>query len=308
MNILISANEKYVSQACIMLNSLFQSNINNDFNIYLFHSSLNADDIQDIRNICDKYNKKRVVKFIPCVVKDNYFKDAVINTHVTKEAYYRLLLSELIKDNNIKRILYLDVDLIVKESIDKLYNYNFKKETVFVGCIDKVSKDIELDRYTRLNIPRDKKYINSGVLLINVQNFRNIVRIRDILQYLSDNNSVIKHEDQDVINAMYYNYIEYVDVCKYNFIPTLFKKELDYKEKTDNAVIIHFAGAQFDKPWNIGYIGELSGLYYKYTKETPYEKNMKNVLVLNIFVKPLRKFWFFIKKQLIKILIKIGLR
>ena len=49
-------------------------------------------------------------------------------------------------------------------------------------------------------------------------------------------------------------------------------------------------------------------LYYKYTKETPYEKNMKNVLVLNIFVKPLRKFWFFIKKQLIKILIKIGLR
>ena len=83
-------------------------------------------------------------------------------------------LSELIKDNNIKRILYLDVDLIVKESIDKLYNYNFKKETVFVGCIDKVSKDIELDRYTRLNIPMDKKYINSGVLLINVQNFRNI--------------------------------------------------------------------------------------------------------------------------------------
>ena len=59
MNILISANEKYVSQACIMLNSLFQSNINNDFNIYLFHSSLNADDIQDIRNICDKYNKKK---------------------------------------------------------------------------------------------------------------------------------------------------------------------------------------------------------------------------------------------------------
>ncbi|WP_366414836.1 glycosyltransferase [Paenibacillus sp. GP183] len=67
--------------------------------------------------------------------------------HMSRQAYYRIVIPHLL-DKSIKKALYLDCDIIVKEDIRKLWNINifwqrsrrlFRELTMFliVSCNDR---------------------------------------------------------------------------------------------------------------------------------------------------------------------------
>lgn len=299
INILISLNSTYIMQATIMLESLFKNNYSN-FNIYLIHSSLEGEELSIIRRICEKWDGEFKHNFIDIRINVEDLKMAPIKNHVSIEAYYRLLINDFLP-KEVKRILYLDVDILINGSIIEMYNSTFNNEILFYGCED---KKISLDStfHSRLNIPKQYKYINSGVLLINTELMREIVTTDDIYNYIKMNSENILYEDQDVINGMFYDKIKYLDSNLYNFIASLDVYKNEYKNFEKNAVIIHFAGALIYKPWNNRYIGKSYKLYYQYSKNTPYKKAIKSVGRINIVLKPIQICYVHIKQILKKIL------
>ena len=153
------------------------------------------------------------------------------------EAYSRLFGAFKVPQN-VNKLLYLDVDMVCTGDISELYDIEFE-DKIWVGCID---GGIELADLERIQVPSNYKYINSGVLLINVQKIRKLYKEEDMVRLIMKNLKYIKYCDQDFINKEFNDEIKIID-SKYN----LLAKCVRYNELKEKPLIIHYAGSI--KPW-----------------------------------------------------------
>ena len=108
-------------------------------------------------------------------------------------AFYRLLTPLFIP---IEKVIYLDSDVIAFDDLYEMYNLNFDNNYV-LGFLDTLSHGID---YLGL---RTEKYINSGVLLLNLDLIRKKKKIYEIIQLLSYYKK-LENNDQTVINYVFY--------------------------------------------------------------------------------------------------------
>ena len=87
---------------------------------------------------------------------DNRYKNAYTKRYLTKNAFFRLSLGELLP--NLNRIIYLDSDTICLKDLSNLYNLNFLGN-IFLA---------------RINTYQDKNNftVNTGILLLNLKKMR----------------------------------------------------------------------------------------------------------------------------------------
>jgi lipopolysaccharide biosynthesis glycosyltransferase len=104
-------------------------------------------------------------------------------------AFYRLLTPLFIPAD---KIIYLDSDVIAFDDLNEMYNLNFDNNYV-LGFLDFLSHGIDY-----LGI-RTEKYINSGVLLINLDLIRKNKKYYEIILLLN-NYKKLENNDQTVIN------------------------------------------------------------------------------------------------------------
>src|SRR5690606_37884052 len=88
--------------------------------------------------------------------------------------YYRIFAPHLI-DAAAKKLIYLDVDTIVRTDISNLWNVNLASHAV--AAVQDIGKTVTrrwggIPNYTELGLSPDTKYSNSGVLLIHVDKWR----------------------------------------------------------------------------------------------------------------------------------------
>jgi lipopolysaccharide biosynthesis glycosyltransferase len=243
-----------------MLRSLVETNPNTEFDIYLAHSSLTEDDF-DVINEC--INDK--IKIHPIVVDEKLFDDAPVLSRISKETYYRLLLENFLPES-VDRILYLDPDIVVINPLDELYNMDLKGNVI--AAASHTYGIIEFFNWLRLNLKFGTNYINAGVLLIDVNAWRNTIKTDAIIKFIADNIKKLWLSDQDAINMIFKNKILHIDERKFNLdektYSRYFKKgKIDPQWVEKNSIIIHFNGTK--KPWNTEkYNGNLGGYFEKF--------------------------------------------
>ena len=113
-----------------------------------------------------------------------------ILTHIT---YYRLLLPVMIPYD---RIIYLDNDILVFKDLTEMYQLSFNDSYV-LGNLDMLFNGLDY-----LGIKSDK-YINGGVLLLNLDKIRKDKKHIDIIE-MGVNHQNLKNHDQTVINYVLY--------------------------------------------------------------------------------------------------------
>ena len=118
-NILVCINKKCKDLLITMLKSLLS---NNDaiINLYCVHSELESEDIEYV----SKCNEIKDVNYHFLKIDKSEFKTFPTVKRYPAEIYYRLFAHEMLPES-LERILYLDVDIIVKGSINELYNTEF---------------------------------------------------------------------------------------------------------------------------------------------------------------------------------------
>ena len=106
MNILVTLNSNYIKPLKVMLKSLFLNNKEEKFSIYLMHSSLTDEELDDLNNYIHIHgNQLKIINIV-----DSCFENAPILLHYTMDMYYRLLAHKFLPEN-LERILYLDPDI-----------------------------------------------------------------------------------------------------------------------------------------------------------------------------------------------------
>lgn len=70
---------------------------------------------------------------------------------------------------NVNRILYLDCDTIVRHNLNKLWSTTLDETEVIAAGI---KPTVAQKTRNRLNLPQDRYYYNSGVLLVDLAKWR----------------------------------------------------------------------------------------------------------------------------------------
>lgn len=253
MNILCATDDKYVPYCGVMLTSLFESNSQEQFNVYILVETLREDSKKQFELLAKKY--KQSINILE--VNGEIFTNCPINNetdHVSLAAYFRLAVTEILP-KNIERILYLDCDIIVNGSIHSLYDIDLNGRSCAVVQDEAAYVDEPYDRFGLLR-KQEPLYINSGVLLIDLEYWRKHLLFERFFNYIKENKSLIKFHDQDTIYGVLRNQVMYADV-KFNLQRGFLYKEyfegfsVQLKQEVKSAIarpiIIHYTGSI--KPW-----------------------------------------------------------
>lgn len=185
---------------------------------------------------------------------------------ITVPTYYRLLLPELMSD--VPRVLYLDVDLIIRDDLKSLFETGL--EGMYLAGVKGIYTNFSRERVESLGISLGG-YVNAGVLLLNLDLMRQHGLQSDFVAMVPRD---YEFQDQDILNIRCVGKIAYLHP-RYN-IHAMF----DYPENPEfcddlfgpgaareaiaSPGIIHYAGR---KPWqsNECYFYDVWWEYYRQT-------------------------------------------
>ena len=158
MNILITGNYNNLKRMTVMLYSLFMQETG-EVNVYI--PSVKADD-ETLRYLSMYVENWQGKRLIPVYTDTNIWSMSEDNSCLSLENIYTLC-KEL--DKNIQRILCLDTDIVVKKSLDELYNCNMQGKILAV-CKSVTGEDI-------LSL-KDESRFDTGIILVNLEKLNEI--------------------------------------------------------------------------------------------------------------------------------------
>ena len=257
INILVTINKNYINPLIVMLHSFIKNN-NYKTNVYIMNKDLME---KDIDYIYMKVNSNLITIF-DIKIDDGKLINAPVSKRFPITMYYRLF-AYLYLPKNVNKVLYLDPDIIVDKNIIELYNLNMNGYC-YAGATH-VKGLVKLFNNMRLGLTKNDPYINSGVLMLNLNEIRKgKIREKDIYKYISSNKYKLCLPDQDILSKLYIRRIKLIDAKIYNVSEKMVNR-YGYNWVEQNSKIIHFCGK--NKPWNDKYKGCLNEFYNKYLKE-----------------------------------------
>lgn len=264
LNLLVTLDSNYLKPLRVMLFSLFFNNPNERFDIYLMHSRIKPDELSDLEQFISQQGHRLIV----IKVGEADFQAAPVVKHYTKEMYYRLLAFKYLPAT-LERILYLDPDILVINSVKGLYDLDLSEWMFAAAYHDRLMvKELNKVRFLEYEL---EEYYNSGVLLMNLNRQRSLIDEQEIYNFVEKNKSRLILPDQDILNSLYAKEIRKLDEIEFNYDTRFYKYfrflskgkiNMDYVMR--HTVILHFCGKK--KPWHKNYSGEFHGLYKHYEK------------------------------------------
>ncbi|MDD7281946.1 glycosyltransferase family 8 protein [Floccifex sp.] len=257
MNILLSINEKFLSLTKNCISSMIR--FDEDFDFYILHHDISLESQQDMMATFPNQ------RFHFIYVDESTFSSFPISNRYPLEIYYRLFASDLLPQD-LDRILYMDVDIVVIQSLKELYDTDFEGNA-YCAC---THVDVMMTKINskRLKMEETNPYINTGVLLMNLEMLRKIVNREHILSFVEQNKNRMILFDQDVLSALYGDKTKLLDYRYYNLSDRMVNvynmkhptEKIDLDWIREHSVIIHYCGR--NKPWSDRYKGNL-GIFYK---------------------------------------------
>lgn len=250
MNLFISADDNYIQPAQVMLTSFLINNKTEKHTIYFMHSTTLKSNIEKLESIVKSFGSD----FVAIQITLESFKDFVATERFPVNIYYRLSIPSFLPEDE-ERALWLDVDLVVNDSLSDFYNQDFN-EKAFVACKDIENREEHLKK---LGLSPDSDYINSGVILFNLPLMREFT-LNDYYEFFVEHKDVIIWPDQDILNGIFSNQIKVLENNIYNVQISnwRFKGELDLNQ----VAIIHYIGNS--KPWFKTYTNPAAKIWDKY--------------------------------------------
>lgn len=289
MDIVSCTDNNYIIPLGVTMVSVF-THTKEDINYHIITTNqISNENKKKLQACAEKYNKKVYFYEIPQSLIDKF--PLRQSGYITTASYIRLFIQEILP-TFIKKVIYLDCDIIINQSLQEFWKTDLNNYSTGV-ILDSIYSDLSI--YKRLDYDKKYKYFNAGVLLINLDYWRKNNIMNQCLLFITNHPERIQNEDQDVLNAILYNSTYYLPL-KYNAVCAVFYKECPYgedlKTQIDEArnypVIIHYT---YIKPWHIEDRHPLGYLFFKYLKLTPWHK-----FPLTLFYKNKNKYKAYIKR------------
>lgn len=262
MELLVTVDKNYIPPLQVMLTSLYMNNPGEKVELYLLHSRLQEKELEPLEKQCGRLG----YKFFPVKIEDSWFSQAPVTKQYPGEMYYRLL-APCFLPQKLHRILYLDPDILVINSLRPLWETDMKGR-LFAAAAH-TGKTNLANNINQVRLGTTHKYFNSGVLLINLDQGRKEILPEEIFQYAGEHAKELLLPDQDILNAVFGSRTLELDDYLWNYDARNYSTYLlrsggvcDMDWVMGNTGILHFCGKT--KPWQAGYIHRFGILYKHY--------------------------------------------
>lgn len=268
MNIAASFNKKYLNYAIVMFTSFCENNPGHNV-ITVLHSELDGTDFEKLSQALDKYDAEILPLDVSHYIKSHRLP---VTEDWTYETYYRLFLPDMLPDD-MDRILYLDVDVIVHGSLKDLYESDFEGADLMAADDSNNTNTLDdfPDKVKEMMLPRcgqNFRYFNAGVLLMNIAQMRGINTFESYLKAMEEWNYQMVALDQDILNYVHHGKVKFISWEQYDlFARPARNAGWTYEDVKEKNKIIHFAG---DKPWGFNNVHfEIEKFWWEYACLTP---------------------------------------
>jgi lipopolysaccharide biosynthesis glycosyltransferase len=233
MKIAYASDDNYAALTAISAVSLLKSNPGAE--IFLLGCNLKDESIETVKTRVEKYGG--IFRYVDVSEKINHLKSMGVNPYVSYAVYARIFIADLLSDITGK-ILYLDCDTLVVDSIDDVF------KTDLNGNPLGLAPDAVHPAYKKvIQLPLDKPYFNTGVALIDLDKWRARKCAKRIMDELESPHGRNPLGDQDVIVRVLNDEIVPLD-RRWNFL----SQHILYGRK-EKPAIYHFSGNTLGRPW-----------------------------------------------------------
>lgn len=250
MIIVCNINNEYIRHCAVMLRSLRDFNPRDDLDVFIVHQRLDSDERAKLVGYLNGFLPS--VSFLQ--VDHALLQGFPESPHVKLAAYYRLLFPDILP-SKLDRIIYLDSDLLVNASLDPLWDIPLD------GHLLAAASDRNLDmQRARLGLGADSAYFNSGVMALNLSDWRKQNIVSRGLEFALANPEKLPNCDQDVLNHLFegrclllhqrWNAMSHLWGLDQQWLKDQGGLTQEEKEAHENPAVVHFAGAGFAKPWH----------------------------------------------------------
>lgn len=196
-----------------------------------------------------------------------YFAAHPVNHHLSRTAYARILMPELLRDET-GRLLYLDCDTLVNDALGPLDTLPL--QGLAVAAVDDIARldpARHAERNRAIGLPGEMRYFNSGVLLIDLDAWRAADLTARVLAF-ADSHPDLPMMDQDALNGTLQGRWLPLDE-RYNLHRRLVKGRYEGEAVDwDAAAIIHFIGQVKPNYTDCGHPAR--GLFLAHRAATPF--------------------------------------
>lgn len=280
--IIVNISDFYVPYFSVLLLSIIDhSSKNNNYDLIVFEKEISTDNKSTLNSIVRNY-RNFSLRFVNVKNYFDKFSFRVANDRYCPEAFYRMFTPWIL--NLYDTAIAIDCDAIVKDDIALLYQLDISKnylvgavkDVVFQGILNNSSSDAFSYSKNVLNMKSPYSYVNTGVLILKLNNIRNEIS-QDMLLKVSTNKK-FRIQEQDIINMVFDSKICFLDIrwnyyiAVNSYIDSLLKSAptdsyINYKEEEQHAKIIHWANSP--KPWEDPSV-KYASLFWNYATNSPF--------------------------------------
>lgn len=173
-------------------------------------------------------------------------------------AYFRLFIETAFPQYD--KVIYLDCDVVLLTDVAKLYDTDLGDNLVAAVYEQNTDRDPMFTNYVRdiVGIP-PHTYFNSGVMVMNLKEFRNFGVQKKFIEMLTTYNFDSLAPDQEYLNVICHDRVKY--------LPTGWNKHSFPEAPEGDLNLCHFALA--NKPWH--YKETINSEYFwKYAKDSDF--------------------------------------
>ncbi len=258
--IVYAADDGFASIMGVSLLSLLENNQDlENLRVTIFDSGISDENKEKIEEIFQKYDRKMPRWITSTDIRKRLSLNVIKTDRGSLAQYSRLYIQDYF-ENDISRIVYLDCDTLILDSIKELFTMDLNND-VIAAVKDAFSKYYRKN----INLSENDMMINSGVYVVDLNKWRNDHIENQITDFLIACKGNVQQGDQGVLNAVlrgkifplspkynlmsiFYEY-SYSELLKYRKPVNFYSKEEIQKAK-NTPVIIHYTSAfNTIRPW-----------------------------------------------------------
>lgn len=275
IDIVASLDNRFVMTTGVMMYSVCVNNPDTEivFHLLVDKSVVETEKKSLMETVTAFPGKKIVFYDIDGNSVKHYGKKRKNDNCISLATFYRLRISDILP-HDLHKALYLDGDIIVRYSLLQLWQINI--DGIPLAAIP-AHLSCQESIYKRLGYPYKYGYFNAGVMLVNLDYWREHEVTKLFSDYIMGVKEKLIYGDQDILNAVFYDKKRLLSV-KYNlssgFLHPWVKlhdgiNREDLEEAKKDPVIIHYT---LGKPWlrwdNHPDTHPYASTFFKYQQQT----------------------------------------
>lgn len=278
-------SDLYAEPCCVSICSLFENNIEfKNIIVYIVEDSISSTNKKKINEIGNAYGRR--IEYIPLPNPRMFFKDERFTIKSLGHTFAHMIVGEILP-KNIDRVLCIDSDMLILDSLQELWNTNL--DGYYIAGCEGAPGSVALEK--EMGIDPSHVHCNGGLMLINLETVRRDKieeKYKEYIQSVFDQGKSLAAYEEEVMNKCCYPNV-YILPARYNVMTislvmgykefikfrgaTNFYSEEEFNEAVMNPAIVHALNNFYVRKryWEKDSDSPYADTYLKYRNLTPWK-------------------------------------